>query len=696
MSNKIYFLKSFFSFLFLLPLLKKEVLNQATTRKLEVFKINNPNNSFNEAILEHNERVSFYQSKIKKWKNTDVVELINSPETLEIALKAKKDLGNTSGLKLKWKYFLNTCDFYPFKELIGEYLMEYLDKHPESNNEMFLNTIFLTYQVLYYKNASTGNIAESAEKYYNHIWFSKRTEENNNKNEKKAEKNEKNTVKTINKQVFRMKLPKNVESYYKNILPKKSFKGGSWFFTDKEKVLSKSLGIDLSAVESLNNIFLHIKNKINDDSRDFKSNPEYFFINKYKLDKSKSKPLNKSEIVIHSNVIESVKLFTSNREDFYNSFTFIVRTLQSTPIDFYGGRYQGKDKDDYEYYIRQVGLLSKNCLFVGPLVDLLDLHLHESKKLGDAITSDLEFTSFNDVNMYFSSKIEKNSIVRISYNFTLPNEKLLLEFRPELLFTKRLNPAFDGLIRKANNNSDEKIKSNNNKIENFDNFNDFKKNYDSKNSILPILSNKLDYMSINIPISKKDFSLNQYKLCKLISCGGSDVISEYLDDSKIPSSKILDYQFNISPYEINHDLYNLMRVYQMDDFISTIPIDDMEAFRNKFTLNKKVRFDEDVRALANYLDAVLLFDKKTKSYSYLLQDYLKVSSSLTSLEGFGNAVAEKLIGEYGNNGYIFKVALNNKSILYRHYLSLLEKIKLEVNDDLVKIKKEMLKSHVKN
>lgn len=673
------FFKLTFSIILIIFELKNKAYSQTTTRKLEVFKINNPNTSLNEAIIEHNERVSFYHSKIKKWKNSDIVELIHNPETLEIALKAKKELGTTSGIKLKWQYFLNTCDFYPFKELLGEYLMEYLEKHPEINNDVFLNTIFLTYQVLYYKNASANSISDSAEKYYKHIWFNKKNtekEKNNNNNNNKKEDNK------INNLVFRMKLPKNVEFYYKTIIPKNGFKAGTWYFNEKEKILAKSLGMDLSAIESLNNIFNHIKDKINIDFLAFKKNPEYFFINKYNLDKSKSKPLNKNDIEIHSKVIDAVKFFTSNKEDFYNSFTFIVRTLQSTPLEFYGGRYQGKDKEDFEFYIKQVGLLSKNCLFIGPLVDIFDLHIHENKKLKDVITTDLEFTSFNDANMYFSTQIAENSLVRISYNFTLPNEKLFLEFRPDYLFTKRLNPVFEGLIRNSNMKN----------IEKNENENDYK---NLKNSILPYVHNKLDFISINTQISKRDFSLNQYKLCKLISCGGSEVISDYLDDSSIPASKILDYQFHISSEYINYDLYNLMRVYQMDDFISTVPISDMEGFREKFIQNKRISFIEDVKALASYLETILLFDKKTKNYSFLIQDYLKVSSSLTSLEGFGNAVAEKLMSEYGNNLFIMKVALNNKSVLYKHYLAVLDKLNTEIKHDLNSIKKEMLKYHAK-
>lgn len=619
-------------------------------RKQDLFKINNPNSSKVDALLEHNTRVSFYENKIKSWDNQNIIELIQNNETLEIALKAKKDLDFNNGIKLKYKYFLNTCDFVPFKEVIGEYLMELLQKQPELNNETFLNNVFLTYQILYYRNASPL----AAENYYKLIWF-------------------KNQSSHINKKVFKMKLHKKVEYYFTNIIPKHNFKAGAWFFSSQEEQYAKDFGLDLNSAKSIKMIIEHINKRLLEDQQLFDKDPSYFFINKYNLDKTKAVPLKKEEIKVHRDALTAVIKFATNKKDFYDVFSFIIKTMLNTSMDFYSLRYQNDDKTDYEFYLKQVGQFSNKCHFIGPLADIFDLEIVKNPKLTDVISTDLEFTSFNDVNLYFNSKIVKDSFVRVSYNFTIPNEQMLLDFRSELYYNDRLIQ------------SDYNINSNKNNT-------DISK---QRNTVLQLLDNPLDFFTFPLQLTKKQFSVNQYKLCKLISCGGSNDLTSILENDQIQNNKALEFPFLMISHQLNSHLFNLLRIFELDDYISTIPISDMESFRDKFIYNKKVSHVEDIKALTKYFELLFSFDKKSKNYSFIIQDYIKMKNSLLSLEGFGNALSEKLYFELGNNVFILKNALNNKALLYSQYEVVLDKIKEEIDDEIKGIKKEMLKFYVK-
>lgn len=633
--------------LYVFPLfLLMNVLSFSNRKKHNGAMMINIHETNDELLKKHNKAVDFYKNKIEQWGNSKNIELVENKKTFEIYLRTKIDFHSNTALKLKWKYFLNTCDFFPFKEVIGEYLMTIISDNPEMNNELFINSLLLTYEILYYLNPSP----EIVQKYYNLIWFKD---------------------KPINNHVFKIKLHKKIEFYYREIISKNRLKSGIYTLNDNEKKLAEELNIEVLTLTLLEKVFSGISDSVKKDKMLFSKDKNSFYINKYNLDKDKVKPLLDKDLETHKGIFDALDKFVNDKTQFFTIFAYVLKSHQLTPLNFYSGRYQLEDKKDWEFYLSKIGQLYNNCMYVGPLIDLFDLRLKESRNEKEIdFPTELEFTSFNDCNLYLSKKVEKDKFMFNYFNYTISNEKLLLEFRPSLLNNLRLSHSVSNFYT-------DKFK--------FDKIN-------TLNTHMNIIKNENDYINIPILIKKKWFSSNQFKLCKMISCGGDNFIVKYLDDET--SKKEITISSEIFKNYTNYDLYNLMRVLEYDDYISTFVIEDMEKFTDNFKHNKRISFFEDTRSWVRLFQYLMNYDKNSKSYTKLLEDYIEISYYLGQNVDFIKRLDSSFLAEYGNYYYLLQVALDKKFILFSNMEMVLKNIKEEIEISNKTLKKEIL-SHYK-
>lgn len=582
----------------------------------DYFKFNS-NSSKSIALAEFQERLKFYKSLISKWGIGKQVELIFDQDILDITLKVKGEISDNKGLPVNWKYFLSTCDFTPFKEKVGEPIMMFIQQNPNLKNDLFINIIILTYQVLYYRMPEKNRIAHYYEKYF----F------------KSAKYNTK---------VYQLTKKNNVKKYFSIIIPSHSnLKLHSIFFNEKELELAKKLGLDVNLNAWTNEIFDYVK--------------AYFAAELDSFRESNKNNLNSPDFLLQDGVNEAIYEFVSNKLDFKNVISYLLRSVHQMPIGFYKQRFQGEQEVAYSNYINQFGSASENCLYFGPILDLFEPSLTDNKLKDDIITLDIEFTSFNKVNIYSSKPQQIGKPLKFSYPITLPNDRLLLEFRPDYLVSQIIRPI------------------------------DYHE-YNGSSINLRHELNTNDSVSVSFPVQKLDFSENQYKLCLLISCGEDSLVVRFLKDKSITDPLVrYDHEVTISPNKLNLQFYNLLRIYELDDYISTKTVNNDKLY-DQFTLHEPISEVEDAKAYFSYFQVLLKADQDNQSYMSILKDYFKTSSLQYGLEGFTNQLSDKLFNDLGLNQSVLLIGLSRKHVLYSHINLTLQYCNEQLETDLKNIR----------
>ena len=580
----------------------------------DYFRLNDKLSSANLAKKEFEDRVKFYNKIIKKWKIDKLVSLETDLLTYDIYLKNKKEINEREGLKLNWKYFISSCDFTPFKERIGEHIYNYLNLHPEANNEVFINMIILTYQILYYRLADSSKITQHYEKYF----FKSQN---------------------YNKNVFQFTKPKGASKYYKLYLPTYStIKSNSLFLNEEDLKIINNFGVDLNFPTQVENLFNFVEKSLQKEFNDFK------------LKSFEQSKLSERDYNLQVSVNDELYKFISNKHQFKVILSYVLRSVHSVPIDFYRKRFQGDEKKAYDKYYDSFGSFTKTCYYTGPIVDLFKPELNiDLKKQTENIAWEVEFTSFYEANFYSNIPQLPKEITRFSYIIPISNERLLLEFHPEYIYNQLLNPITT-----------------------------VKNPHSSINAYHS--SNIHNSFTITYDIHKKDFSMNQYKFCMMINCGEGGLVKSFLKDTDTKEDVKYDHEISIYPSKLNLEFYNLMRIKEYDDYISTTPIEN-EAFIDKITTGQSVTEPEDTLAYMRYFEELLINDSKTVDYMSLILDYHKISSLQKGMEGFTNSLSDKIFSEIGSKQLLLLHGLSRKFILYNQIDYIIEKLNESINKD---------------
>lgn len=620
----------------------------------DYFRINHFSSSSKLASKEFQNRVKFYEEIIKKWKNEKILELSKDDKTYNIKLLLKKVISNADPVKVNWKYFVTTCDFTPFKEKYFEKIIEYMKLNPEANNDLFNNILLLTYQVLYYRKAEPSIITQFYEK---NLFKSQ----------------------TYNKKVFQFTKSKGAKKYISEIVPfYSSLKISSLFYSPSDIEFLESIGIDVNFPRQVDGIYKYIKNSFLEEvNQAEKEIEEYLTSNQHDdLKKTEGKDVKLYDLNLKKKVLNEVLTIISSEIDYKTILSYIIKSIQIIPYDFYYQRFQQEEKSSYDFYIKTFGSHGKLCYYIGPLIDIMTPDLNMDLKDNDKNHNiELEFTSFNDVNLYSSQVQKKDGPFKFTYPLPLSYERLIFEFNPNLIFHQILNPVLP--LPQSNSASSSSSSSSNLTIISYEN----SINIESD-------SNKHENTLIKIYIRKTDFSLNQYKFCAMINCGENGLVSKFLQSKTSTSEEELEYEhvLNINTSQVNIELYNLLRIYELDDFISTTPLNTKEFIENTLK-GEAIHQPEDGYAYVKYLELLLDNDSNEKyDYSELIIDYYKASSLQKGMEGFANSLSEKIFSEIGNMQVMLLAGLQRKFVLYSQIELIMNRVESRVEEEIKNVK----------
>lgn len=625
----------------------------------DYFRINHFSSSSKLALKEFQSRIKFYEEIIKKWKNEKILELSKDDKTYNIKLLLKKDISNVDSVKVNWKYFITTCDFTPFKEKYFEKIIEYIKLNPEANNDLFNNIILLTYQVLYYRKAEPSLITQFYEK---NLFKSQ----------------------TYNKKVFQFTKSKGANKYFSEIIPFfSSLKVSSLFYSSSDIQFLESIGIDVNFPKQVDGIYKYVKNSFLEEVKQAEKEIEEYLTSKQHddLKKTEEKDMKLYDLNLKKKVLNEVLTIISSEIDYKTILSYIIKSIQIIPYDFYYQRFQQEEKTSYDFYINTFGSHGKLCYYIGPLIDIMTPDLNMDLKDNDKNHNiELEFTSFNDVNLYFSQVQKKDSPLKFTYPLPLSYERLIFEFNPNLIFQQILNPVLTFPLSTSTSSSSSSSSSSNLMRTSYEN----SINIESD-------SNKHENILIKIYIRKTDFSLNQYKFCVMINCGENGLVSKFLQSKTSTSDESeedLEYEhiLNINTTQVNIELYNLLRIYELDDFISTTPLNTKE-FTEKTLKGEAIHQPEDGYAYVKYLELLLENDSNEKyDYSELIIDYYKSSSLQKGMEGFANSLSEKIFSEIGNMQVMLLAGLQRKFVLYSQIELIMNRIGSRVEEEIKNVK----------
>ena len=635
--------------LFLISLLISKISNNKNIAKSkDFFKLNDNYSSASLAEKEFNNRKNFYNFILKEWKLENKLKLLidNENYILELKLKKNKNLTNNSSINLNWEYFITSCDFTPFKEKIGQYVVEYSQKNPTINNTRLINLIILTYQILYYRLSDSKKITQFYEKYF---------------------------FKSLsyNKNVFNFeKTNINIKKYYKEVIPRYSYlKNGILFFSDEDLKLAKKLQIDTVLAEQINKLFNYVTSEFKKEIDNFKE--EYISTNKNNI--------KEKDFKLQNEVNNNIYTFISNEYEFKSVLSYLLKSVNSVSFDFYKERFQGKEKEAYELYVKTFGKFSNDCYYIGPLVDLFKPNLNDSIENNNInYDLDVEFTGFYTANLYSKKEQKEGNVLKFSYNMPFSNERFLLEFHPEYLTQHIINPhKYHAQLNNKDTDST---------IADF-----YEINYN-------------DYTTFNFSIFLDEFTENQIKLCLIINCGEKGLVAKHIseinkkskivndnkDKNNISNNKYyilkedLSFEHSISLFtnKFNYEFYNLLRVYEYDSYVShNIEYNNDELFE-LFSDNKEIHRESDLAALFKYF--YVIFDEESRENSYLdmLLDYYELSSMQKGLEGFNNSLSDKLFYDIGSKTTIYLHAIARKYTLYNNMIMALNKIEEEITKDI--------------
>lgn len=450
-----------------------------------------------------------------------------------------------------------------------------------------------------------------------------------------------------NREVYQFTKPKNVKKYLQSIIPNFSFiKSSTLFFSEEDLILSEELGIDTILPRQVNSLFDFVVNELTKQNNEFKS-------------KSKEeRKMNEREYDLNIKVNEEILKYASNKHDFKVVLSYLLKSIHTLPFEFYRKRFQEDEKRAYDQFYENFGTYGEFCFYIGPVVDLMKPNLNINiKDLNENLTWEVEFTSFTKVNLYPNQEQRKGEILKFSYAIPLTNERLLLEFHPEYIYNQLINPL--KLFRTSSS-----INANHE-------------------------GNKFESSIISMKIKKTDFSLNQYKFCMMINCGEGGTVSKFLKDSTTDNTE-LTHLLNIKPKEINLELYNLLRIFELDEYISTTPV-DTKLFIDKVTQGGDISEPEDTLAYMRYLETLLNNDTSSKhDYFTIISNYYKASSLQKGMEGYTNSLSEKIFSEINGKQLIYLHGLAKKFILYNQISLTIDKLNKKIMKDMDLAKTKIL------